>query len=62
MGLFRESKCSRCHRPLAGCICQEIARGHAKEAKAKGLPDPRPHACTKCGRTVRGGVCPGPDC
>lgn len=62
----RVPKCSRCGRGVtsAGCLrCPNIERGHTKVAKRKGI-DPTPHPCPNpgCNRTVRGGVCPGPNC
>lgn len=58
-----DAKCTRCRRLLKACICGQIVRGEVKRSH-KAKVDPRPHLCPRpgCGRTVRAGICPGPDC
>jgi hypothetical protein len=50
-----------CGRKGRACICGEVNRGIVRAAARKGV-DARPRPCPKCSRTMRGGICPGPDC
>lgn len=59
--LISGRSCGRCGRYVGACICRNVQRGHDKATRRRGI-DPRPHPCPACGRTVRGGVCPGPNC
>ena len=43
------------------CICPDLAKNEAKKAAAAGKPDPRPQY-SSCKGTIRGGICPDPDC
>ena len=54
----RVRKCGRCNRPLKSngdcAVCSVDIAAYSKTAA------PRP--CPKCGKTMRGGVCPGMWC
>jgi hypothetical protein len=54
----RVRKCGRCNRPLNGSgscpVCSAISRTQSKSAG--------PCPCPRCGKTMRGGVCPGAFC
>lgn len=61
---IRQEKCHKCGRKIPpGNVCI-ICKREDRNRGATPPPQPqaRPTTCGKCGRTKRGGVCPGPDC
>lgn len=67
MGRFRDSKCPRCdirgkHTKCSRQVDRDVRAAARKGINANPHPCPRTHGGKVCGKTVRGGVCPCPDC
>lgn len=65
MVLFRDRAAERAAKESAARKVNRMRGVSPKVQRGASLPnvDRSPHPCPKgCGRTVRGGVCPGPDC
>ncbi len=58
MGLLTRNKPAKCTQHGRALPCWACKQANQEAAKAGTGPKP----CPKCGKTMRGGVCPGADC